>query len=197
MCQTLRQLCLPRCSSSLVRKEFLWQACRVPRRVCSGSSQWVETRAGQVGWGRGGASCPERRSTEDAFLCLAGSELRPGGNTRPRRPNTPLQSSARCCVLEIGTAAQWASGLQQMQGLFIALWQNVRFGSSTVQAWHVAFVFSLAPRWSRLNSPALWPGLWLWLHRLCDLRQIALRLWLPHLRSGSGVPPAPATGRGC
>lgn len=50
--------------------------------------------------------------------------------------------AACCCVLEIGTATQWASRLQQMQGLFIALWQNVRFGSSAVQAWHVAFVFS-------------------------------------------------------
>lgn len=39
--------------------------------------------------------------------------------------------AACCCVLEIGTATQWKRRLQQMQGLFIALWQNVHLGFST------------------------------------------------------------------
>lgn len=57
--------------------------------------------------------------------CLYWSQSRDHMETTMSLPSKccPGNFTACCCVLEIGTATQWDRRLQQMQGLFIALWQ--------------------------------------------------------------------------
>lgn len=110
------------------------------------------------------AETPER-----AFLSLLESEQR---HTEPAMslPSKccPGNFTACCCVLEIGTATQWDRRLQQMQGLFIALWQMFILASAQYEhgmlllssplSSVVCSKFSSTLMWVLvLALPAVWP----------------------------------------